>query len=140
MRLSTRTRRRLAIAVFAAYLLLLLDMTIRWLPVHHPPVNLVPFRTIADDLTDGGKGFIVNFVGNVVAFVPVGAVPAWLWPRWARFGRVVLLGLAFSASIELTQYLTARRVADVDDLILNTAGAALGWQIVQRVTRRNDPI
>ena len=70
----------------------------------------------------------VNLLGNVAIFLPLGVLPLLLWPRW-RKGRAVLLGMGVSIFIELVQPLVGR-TRDVDDLILNTLGALLGWLIV----------
>ena len=40
---------------------------------------------------------------------------------------MILLGLAFSLTIELLQLITRLGYADVDDLINNTLGAAIGF-------------
>lgn len=68
---------------------------------------------------------------NIILFMPLGILAV----RWLR-GNVftaMVLGLAASLAIELTQYTgiwglytCAYRVADVDDLIMNTFGALLG--------------
>lgn len=68
-----------------------------------------------------------NFYGNIALFVPLGMILAWL-----LYGRLVtrvaqawLLGAALSALIELTQS-TMARVVDINDIVLNSSGAALG--------------
>ncbi len=56
---------------------------------------------------------------------------------WARFSRVVLVAAAFATSIEAAQYVLALgRVASVDDVLLNTAGAALAFGIGRWAGRR----
>ncbi|MBX6313082.1 MAG: VanZ family protein, partial [Isosphaeraceae bacterium] len=89
--------------------------------------NLVPLRTIARDLNVRGKDFVVNFVGNLAAFLPLGALLRRLWGSRASAQRVALAGMALSLAIELLQFLSGRRVADVDDVLLNTLGALLGY-------------
>ena len=48
-------------------------------------VNLVPFRMFQDywqDLTQGGGLFtVINFLGNLAVFVPLGLFPALLWEK-----------------------------------------------------------
>ncbi|MFJ2621716.1 VanZ family protein [Glutamicibacter sp. NPDC087344] len=71
---------------------------------------------------------------NIILFMPLGILAV----RWLR-GNVltaVVLGLVASLAIELTQYTgiwglytCAYRVADVDDLIMNTFGALLGGAV-----------
>jgi len=89
-----------------------------------PHLNLVPFQEIRRGLESHGGAPEINLVGNVVLFVPVGALVAWL----ARRGRVLVglaFGMLFSVAIELTQF-GLGRVADIDDVILNTTGALVG--------------
>ncbi|WET79523.1 VanZ family protein [Amycolatopsis sp. QT-25] len=69
---------------------------------------------------------------NVLLFVPLGFFARTLWKR--GLVGTTLIGLAASLLIEVTQ-LTANfgtaphvyRIFDVDDLLNNTGGAALGW-------------
>jgi hypothetical protein len=86
-------------------------------------LNLELFVEIRRALRSGGSGHL-NLVGNVLMFVPVGALVAWL-SRRARVLTAASVGLLFSLAIELTQ-LSLGRVGDIDDVILNTAGALLG--------------
>lgn len=94
-------------------------------------VNLVPFsvfRDYLDDLYSGPSLFIsaiINLFGNLALFVPIGLFPALLF-RQATWKRSLLLGFLMSCFIEFAQYFIMRNVA-VDDVILNTAGAACGY-------------
>lgn len=49
-----------------------------------------------------------------------------------KFSSVLLLGMALSVAIESLQYIFEVGVADVDDVILNTIGACLGYFIITR--------
>jgi glycopeptide antibiotics resistance protein len=113
--------------LLAAWLLLLLDMTLRWFPEKHPAPNLVPFRSMRHDWGAGGWSFWVNLVGNVVAFVPFGVLVPRCRTRPTSAWSVGLVALALSGAIELAQYLSGRRIADIDDVLLNVAGALLGY-------------
>ncbi len=64
------------LALFVTYLVVLYDLAIFHFPASHPPPNLVPFRSIVADWRFGGRNLLVNFVGNLVAFLPMGMVPA----------------------------------------------------------------
>ena len=68
-----------------------------------------------------------NLVGNVVVFLPFG----YLLPHILRTAKsgLMLMGYAFffSLSIELFQLFSAFGAFDVDDLLLNTAGALIGF-------------
>ena len=120
-------RKTLIAAVLLAYVAMLLVLTLLLFPLDHPPPNLVPFRSIARDWHDGGRGLLVNLVGNVVAFIPLGLLLPLLRPGGKAPWRVVALSLSLSGTIEASQYLSGRRVADVDDLLLNAAGGLLGY-------------
>lgn len=69
--------------------------------------------------------FVYLFVGNLIWFVPLGMYVRY---RKAKKGilRAAVLGLALSFFIETMQYLFGTGISELDDLILNTAGAALG--------------
>src|SRR5690606_23490471 len=86
-----------------------------------------PFEEIIRAWESSTPGYTaLNLVGNMVVFVPVGLllvlsrVRTRGWPvlSW-------LIGTAFSASIETAQYAVGR-AADIDDVILNSVGVAVG--------------
>jgi glycopeptide antibiotics resistance protein len=109
---------------------------------HH--ANLVPFREIVRSLTDPEPGYgLLNFWGNIVAFVPVGALailslrPERRWPWLAA----LLGGTLGSVTLETAQYFVGRS-ADVDDVILNTVGVGLGIALItagRRLWRLTSP-
>lgn len=90
-------------------------------------VNLVPFQEIQRGLDNRGSSPWRNLVGNVVLFMPFGASVAGLIRGrfWRRVVTATVLGAVLSASIEVAQH-WGGRVADIDDIILNTAGALVG--------------
>lgn len=69
-----------------------------------------------------------NLVGNLVLFLPLGIfLPLLL--RTHSWKKTFLLSFVISALFEIAQILLARGNFDVDDVILNTAGAMLGYGI-----------
>ncbi len=92
-------------------------------------VNLVPFTVFADTWREVAEGntayFLINFLGNIGMFAPIGFLAPLLW-RGQGLGRTALVGFLCSLAIELCQLLLPRGT-DVDDLWLNTLGAALGY-------------
>jgi glycopeptide antibiotics resistance protein len=122
--------RAVVLLLLSVYVLFILDLALLQFPARHPEPNVVPLRSIVGDWTSGGRGLIVNFVGNIVAFMPIGLIPPLALPRRARTWHSAVFCLSLSAMIETLQYFTGRRVADVDDLILNTAGGVLGYCIL----------
>jgi len=99
-------------------------------------LNLELFREIRRAMTNGGAGHL-NLAGNVLMFVPVGALVAWL-ARRARLLAATTVGLLLSVGIELTQ-LGLGRVGDIDDVVLNTAGAFLGGALAVTWTWATKP-
>ena len=101
--------------------------------------NLKPFKEITrfwiyrDRL--GFKAFFLNIFGNVAAFIPCGFFLPIVSRRSKQWQNTVAISFGFSLSVELPQLVSKVGSFDVDDLILNTMGAALGYilyQIVQR--------
>ncbi len=68
--------------------------------------------------------FCYLFIGNLIWFVPVGILTKL---RGGRLQRAVLMGFLLSLSIETAQFILGSGISDLDDLILNTLGALLGY-------------
>lgn len=81
-------------------------------------INLIPFR----------DGISLSMILNVVMFMPLGFLLPLLWKEYQSLVRTAIIGFCFSCGIEFCQ-LFNRRVSDVDDLLMNTLGAILGWLI-----------
>lgn len=71
--------------------------------------------------------------GNLLLGAPFGVLLPILVPRRLRMIRMVLLTVLVMVVVELTQgALVAGRAFDIDDVILNTSGALLGYALVGR--------
>jgi glycopeptide antibiotics resistance protein len=130
--------RRWATALTVVYLLVFLGLTLGGF--YHPgaPRNLVPFRTMEHDFRKGGWEFLVNFVGNVVVTLPIGWFLPYFLGQKCSVIKVGGFAMVLSAIIEVLQGISGKRVADIDDVILNTTGALIGyalWSGVERVVR-----
>jgi len=133
---STPATRRLAAALLAMTTLAILAVTLSGGDTSlGPSVNLQPGAGIRAELGNVNHALgVVNVLGNVVLFIPLGWLttvialyePSAEGSRAVRRG--VLTGLALSVAIEIPQYLLGRS-ADVDDVLLNTAGALVGATI-----------
>lgn len=103
-------------------------------PWPFPWANVVPFDTIGPAVEYGLEWQPGRYLlGNVIAFAPLGLfLGAWR-PREHGWRRTLGTGLAVSLAIEGAQLALSLlmgywyRVADVDDLILNTTGVLLGY-------------
>lgn len=71
--------------------------------------------------------------GNLVLGMPFGVLLPVLVPRRLRMVRMVLLTVLVIVVVELVQgALVAGRAFDIDDVILNTTGALLGYLVLGR--------
>ncbi|MFD4903477.1 VanZ family protein [Streptomyces sp. NPDC058411] len=71
--------------------------------------------------------------GNILMGMPFGVLLPILVPRRLRMIRMTVLTVLVMAVVELTQgALVAGRAFDIDDVILNTTGALLGYALVGR--------
>ncbi len=101
------------------------------------PPNLVPLRglvlmlerAIAVDHTFTWWVVAINILGNILIFVPIGFMVSVLTPHRQKGWLSLAIGLAVSLTIEIVQLSFIIRVFDVDDLILNSLGALLGFFI-----------
>lgn len=93
--------------------------------------NLVLFREIKRFYTYrkevGLEGFLVNMVGNVVAFMPFGFCLPMISLKRRGFFSILFWSFGFSLTIETLQLLYQIGTFDVDDLLLNTIGGVLGY-------------
>ena len=93
----------------------------------HLSSMLTPFEEISRALNRRSYWLLFMLLGNIIMFMPLGFFPALLWRRW-RWWKSLLAGFCTSASIEFIQFFIGRST-DIDDVILNTAGALTGFWI-----------
>ena len=100
--------------------------------------QLVPLWNLVVNLRDGDRVLapLAGAAGNVVLFLPLGFLLPMLAPRLGRFWPAVGAGFALSAVIELSQVAFPRiRRPDVNDVLMNTLGAAIGFLAHRLVAR-----
>lgn len=135
--------RKVYIALFMAYGALML-----WLLFDRPGyvpgipyweqvashLNLVPMRTLRlfADLLDSShpeyvRAAVINLFGNVLMFIPLGLLLPRVFPKLSTLFRVLLATAAVITLVELTQLFTLVGSCDIDDLILNVIGSAIGY-------------
>ena len=100
-------------------------------------INLIPLVYLTDYPVF--REILLNFVGNITMFIPIGIV----WPAVFRelntHGKVLVAGVGFSLCIEILQLPFYDRVSDIDDLILNSLGFSIGyaiWLLVRWLRRK----
>lgn len=129
---------------FAVYILLMLWLLfIRWRSVTATDywfqfagrINLVPFSSMGSMLRTLWynpypavfRTVVYNIGGNIVMFVPLGFFLSTLFPKCRRFWRCMGTVAVIMSVVELCQLFTLRGFCEVDDVILNLIGAAIGW-------------
>lgn len=95
-------------------------------------VNLVPFRTVSmfiqsnEHVSDWESVSLVNVVGNMLIFTPIGLFVPMLWRKLNAWWKVFLVGFGMTCLIESIQFFIGRST-DIDDVILNTVGVMIGY-------------
>jgi glycopeptide antibiotics resistance protein len=81
-----------------------------------------------------------NLLGNVVVFMPFGLLFPMLTENGKNFFVMLLNAFLFVLGIEIFQLFSAFGAFDVDDILLNCLGAALGYgvyRLIDHTQRRN---
>lgn len=75
---------------------------------------------------------VTNLLANLLMFVPMGmALPVLFEEKFNKLWKVVAFVILLVIVIEVVQFLTFSGSADIDDLILNTVGAIVGYGIIK---------
>ena len=142
-------KRKILWAGFAAYIFLMLwllfvrlrgvTMTDYWsqLPGR---VNLAPFSSVGSMLRTLWYNpypsvlwtVVYNIGGNIVMFVPLGFFLRALVPGCRSFWRCMGTVAVIMTTVELCQLFTLRGFCEFDDVMLNLAGAAIGWWFAKK--------
>lgn len=132
-------RKKLTQLIFFFYIISVLSVTfiVRETMVLRTPENrgvvLQPFREFEAMINDTHFFWFKQIFLNVLLFVPFGV----LLPMMSRYFKnpliTVVTGCLFSGTIEIMQYITGRGLTEVDDVITNTLGAAVGVMIYKLV-------
>lgn len=81
------------------------------------------------------KTIITNVFGNILMFTPFGFLGI-VFPKLNNF-RVLILDFLFAIIlVESLQYFTRLGVFDIDDVLLNTVGVAIGFWIYRKWASR----
>ena len=81
-------------------------------------ISLIPFQS---------EGMF-TYCMNVIMLMPLGFLLPYIWKNFRNPLKVALTGFSFSIFIEFAQ-LPTNRLVDIDDLMMNTLGAILGYVV-----------
>lgn len=128
--------------LFLIYLGLLLRITVfrssfgSYPLFSHGQIELIPFVGLIQILHNSLRVFLYLFIGNLIWFVPLGFLLPLLTKAKAS---TIFYGFLLSLYIEVSQYIFGTGVSEVEDLILNTLGTAIGYGLfllLRRLYRR----
>lgn len=99
-----------------------------------------PFRTVTEfigrlEIFSLSDLAFRNLFGNVLLFIPAGIFLPLLFRKQRRFPVFLMTFLLTICVIELTQMFTLLGSCDIDDVMLNTAGACAGFGIYRLISR-----
>ena len=104
-------------------------------------LSIVGFPVITNIVFDSGVNVIpiagispAESLLNVLLFIPLGAFLPIFWEKFRSPLAAIASGFGVSLFIEAAQLLTFR-LTDINDLIANTAGAAIGYFAAKLVTK-----
>lgn len=79
---------------------------------------------------------IVKIVlGNVVMFIPFGFL-GWAFPQLKDLKSLIIAFVSAIVIVEALQYFSRLGVFDIDDIILNTFGVYVGWEMCRLIELR----
>jgi len=102
--------------------------------------NLIRIEPVLSTLqfirnTIGWKDVVIIVLGNIVMFIPFGFL-GWIFSRLKDLKALLYTFISSIVIIEALQYFTRMGIFEVDDIILNTFGAYLGWLLCRLVEKR----
>lgn len=147
--------RGLLIAIFTSYIAFLVGIALFPIDIYFQGsaydnqislFNYVPLKLILGQIFNIGKvpnypvfmqieNLIRNLAKNLIFLAPLGFVLPILWKKYANLKSIVIISLTSALSIELLQFLedcfnvAYHRITQINDVILNVAGAMLGYAI-----------
>ncbi|KJS88012.1 MAG: hypothetical protein JL57_12765 [Desulfosporosinus sp. BICA1-9] len=99
--------------------------------------NLAPLKTIALYIENyesfGASIILINLLGNIVAFMPLGFLLPLAFKRTDRLTVITRITLLTSITAEICQFIFNVGGFDIDDVLLNTIGGVLGYLIYRLV-------
>ena len=105
-------------------------------------VNLRPLHTVLKyaRLLDSSRPIlvklaVVNLFGNVIMFIPLGYFLPLLFLKIRKLWKTLLTTALVIILVELIQVFTLVGSCDIDDLILNLLGAAMGYGLYRLVLK-----
>ena len=121
--------RYIGVLCLAIYVFIVLCNTVIFRTDSHTSrVLLIPFWSYVEAVKESRSFYLIENLLNIILFVPIGLFLKMTF-RNIKFIQILLCGLLFSLTIEISQLILYRGWFEVDDLMQNTLGAILGYFI-----------
>ena len=92
-------------------------------------VNFVPFSSVFYALDSGFETARYLIALNIIMFIPMGVLLPCVFKKVDKLYKAALISLAATIVIELIQILLPVRAFDIDDILMNTLGCAIGFAL-----------
>lgn len=106
--------------------------------------NVIPFKTISTYIREyhdyNFNTWFDNLFGNVLLFIPFGFILPYFSTRYRRVGPFSLFTISLIFVLEVLQLLLHVGSFDIDDIILNSAGAFIGFYTFSACRKALSPI
>ncbi|OBZ11125.1 VanZ family protein [Bacillus sp. FJAT-26390] len=117
-------------ALFIGYIVFVLQLTVIGRGTSHfLQMNLYPFSGYIEAWQKYSLREFQNSIFNILMFVPMGILLPCLSSKFRAFKRLFLAVLCATLAIETYQTLTGAGLFELDDLINNTLGGIMGYQL-----------
>lgn len=142
--------KEVALILLDLYIVALVSVTL--LPFYarmqvKPTANVIPVFNTIKGMTNTPSNMIsfmirfwvINIFGNLILLAPLATLAPMISKKYRNIKSVVLLCFLVSILIEFLQYISMYfgnvRAVDIDDVILNTLGALIGFTIFKLLNK-----
>lgn len=147
---SVSLKRESVMFLFYVYIICVLLLTMYPVPIAQykhlrlTPVNFIPLvnttKEFVENLSSEKNNMVEfalqNIIGNVILFIPLGFLLPLITNKFHSLKKIIVVAFLFSLFIEFVQFISFHfgiyRTADIDDIILNTLGAVLGFIAIKQ--------
>lgn len=117
--------------IFSVYIAVVVGLTLlNRIPLEEHSAILKFFWSYGEWI-QGNEQALREIIGNIVMLIPYGSLLPIFYQRFRKFQWILAASFAFTLLIEVTQYFTCRGLFELDDLIHNTIGGLIGFQLFQ---------
>lgn len=117
-------------SIFLIYMIIVLMATIGDRSEGYESINLYLFSSYKEAYNSFSIGQWRNIILNILMFVPIGFMMPLLIKKCETWYITYLVGILITLFIETLQLITKRGIFEIDDIINNSLGCAIGYGII----------